>query len=176
MERGYAEPEREGAGGLIFQLWGPWAVAVDFVAWLAIHIGVSVYVARMATDSFNPHSWLYRERRWEMAGNIYQKVLRIKSWKHLLPDGAAVSKSGFRKKRLRSSDPAYIERFVLETCRAELTHWLIFAFAPVFFLWNDWRIGIVMIAYGIIANVPCIASQRYNRVRLMSVQSRFVPA
>jgi len=104
-----------------------------------------------------------------MAGRIYQDVLKIKSWKRLLPDGAAVSKSGFRKKRLRSSDPAYIERFVLETCRAELTHWLIFAFAPVFFLWNDWRIGMIMIAYGIGANMPCIVTQRFNRVRLNRV-------
>ena len=154
---------------MIFQLWGFWAVASDFVAWLAIHVGVSVCVARLPTASFNPDSWLYRERRWEMAGRIYQDVLKIKSWKRLLPDGAAVSKSGFRKKRLRSSDPAYIERFVLETCRAELTHWLIFAFAPVFFLWNDWRIGMIMIAYGIGANMPCIVTQRFNRVRLNRV-------
>ena len=154
---------------MIFQLWGPWAVASDFGVWLVIHIGVSVYVSKMAAASFNPDSWLYRERPWEKEGMVYQKVLKIKSWKRLLPDGAAVSKSGFRKKRLRSSDPAYIRRFVLETCRAELTHWLIFVFAPVFLLWNDWRIGMIMIAYGIIANMPCIITQRYNRVRLNRV-------
>ena len=154
----------------MIQLWGPWAVVLDFGVWLAIHVGASLLVARIPAASFNPDSWLFRTRRWEWRGRIYQRAFRIKSWKHRLPDGAAVSKSGFRKKRLQNSDPAYLRVFTLETCRAELTHWLIFIFAPVFFLWNDWRIGIVMIVYGIAANGPCILSQRFNRARLRNTE------
>jgi glycosyl-4,4'-diaponeurosporenoate acyltransferase len=123
----------------------------------------------MRADSFNPESWLYRRRNWEGDGRPYQYIVRIKTWKRLLPDGAAVSAGGFRKKRLANRDVAYIRRFILETCRAELTHWLIFAFAVVFFIWNDWWIGMIMIAYGSLVNLPCILTQRYNRIRLMRV-------
>ena len=172
MERRQSRLEKQRAAGLIVQVWGPWAVAIDFLVWLAIHIGVSVSIARIPISAFKPESWLYRQRRWEMDGRIYQRVLRIRSWKHRLPDGAAVSKSGFRKKRLQSSDADYLRTFILETCRAELTHWLIFIFSPIFFLWNDWRIGMVMIVYGIAANLPCITSQRFNRIRLQNAQDR----
>jgi glycosyl-4,4'-diaponeurosporenoate acyltransferase len=154
---------------MISHLAGPLAVVLDFGVWLVIHVGASLYVSKMPIASFDPKSWLYRERGWEKAGSTYQALFRVRRWKELLPDGAAVSKSGFRKKRLRSSDRAYIRTFILETCRAELTHWLIFVFAPIFFLWNDWWVGTIMIAYGIAANVPCIIAQRYNRIRLARV-------
>ncbi len=153
----------------MIQLWGPWAVVLDFGVWLVIHVCASTLVAKIPVVSFNPDSWLYRTRRWELGGRIYQKAFRIKSWKHRLPDGAAVSKSGFRKKRLQNADPGYLRTFTLETCRAELTHWLILISAPLFFFWNDWRIGVVMILYGVAANLPCILSQRFNRIRLRNM-------
>jgi glycosyl-4,4'-diaponeurosporenoate acyltransferase len=173
MEGRHAGLEKEWCGGPMIHLWGPWAVVLDFGVWLVIHLCASALVARIPVASFDPDSWLYRSRSWEVHGRIYQKALRIKSWKHLLPDGAAVSRSGFRKKRLKNADPGYLRTFTLETCRAELTHWLIMVFAPVFFIWNDWRIGTVMILYGLAANLPCILSQRFNRIRLRSVERFF---
>lgn len=154
---------------MIFHLPSLWTIAIDFIVWLVIHVGVSMLVAKLRADSFNPESWLYRERNWERNGRIYQAFLRIKTWKRLLPDGAAVSKSGFRKKHLGNPDVVHIRRFILETCRAELTHWVIFVFSIVFFIWNDWWIGIIMIAYALIVNIPCVVTQRYNRVRLRRV-------
>ena len=156
------------------QLWGPWAVVLDFAVWLAIHLGAGLFVARVPIADFNPDSWLYKTRRWESDGKIYQRAFRIKSWKHRLPDGAAILKSSFGMKRLQNADPGYLRTFTRETCRAELIHWLILVFSPIFFLWNDWRIGIVMIIYGVITNVPCILSQRFNRVRLRNVTNLFV--
>jgi len=141
-------------------------VIVDFVAWFIIHVFVSLFVARIPYDSFRPDSWLYKERKLENSGRLYTTFFKINKWKELLPDGAAVFKGGFRKKRLGSSNSAYLRRFILETCRAELTHWGIFVFCPVFFIWNDWWIGLVMIAYAILVNIPCIITQRYNRIRL----------
>jgi glycosyl-4,4'-diaponeurosporenoate acyltransferase len=144
-------------------------VIIDFVVWLLIHVFVSLTIAKIRADSFNPDSCLYKERRWENNGKFYDKFFKIKNWKGFLPDGAAVSKSGFRKKRLGNNDPAYISRFILETCRAELTHWIIFVFAVVFFIWNDWWIGLIMIGYASIVNIPCVITQRYNRIRLRRV-------
>jgi len=151
---------------MIFHLPSLWTIVIDFIAWFLIHVFVSLSVAKTRPDSFNPDAWLYRERNWEDRGKFYQRFFKIKKWKELLPDGAAVSKSGFRKKHLENSDGAYIRRFILETCRAELTHWGIFVFSIVFFIWNDWWIGMIMIAYGIVVNIPCVITQRYNRIRL----------
>jgi len=157
---------------MIFHLSGPWAIAVDIAVWLVIHVGVGMLTARMRPDSFNPESWLYRQRTWERGGKTYKSLLKVKKWKRLLPDGAAVFKGGFRKNHLGSADAAYIQRFIVETCRAEFTHWVIFLFALIFFVWNNWWIGLIMVAYGLAANMPCIVTQRYNRIRLKRVYER----
>ena len=157
---------------MVVHLTGPWTVALDFLAWFAIHVGVSYAVSRPSADRFDPDSRLYRERRWERDRRIYEGWFRVKKWKWMLPDGAAVFRSGFRKKRLSKLDTAYVTRFVQEACRAELTHWLILAFAVVFFIWNVWWVGLIMILYAVLVNVPCIITQRYNRIRLRRVLSR----
>ena len=87
----------------------------------------------------------------------------------MIPDGGGLFKGGFPKKNLESSDPKYLKIFLYETKRAELTHWLTILPAPIFFLWNMWWVGIIMIAYALIANIPCILLQRYNRARLSNL-------
>jgi glycosyl-4,4'-diaponeurosporenoate acyltransferase len=154
---------------MIFHLSSVWAVAIDFMVWLVIHVGVSASIANIRPESFYPESWLYGERNWERNGRAYQAFFKIKTWKRLLPDGAAVCKSGFRKKHLNNTNADYGRRFILETCRAELTHWVIFVFSIIFFIWNDWWIGLIMIVYGFVVNVPCIVTQRYNRIRLRRI-------
>ena len=49
---------------------------------------------------------------------------------------------------------------------AELAHVPILLLGPVFFAFNPWWLALVMVAYAIVANVPCILVQRYNRARL----------
>ena len=157
---------------MIFRLPGTWAIAVNIAVWLVIHLGVSVLVSRMRLESFRPRSWLYRQRTWERGGRTYKALLKVKKWKGLLPDGAAVFKGGFRKKRLANRKATYIEEFILETCRAELAHWVMFAFSAVFFIWNEWWIGLIMVGYGLVANMPCVVAQRYNRIRLQRMYGR----
>lgn len=156
---------------MIFQLSSQWTIALDFIVWFFIHMGVSMSISRIRQASFNPESWLYREQTWEKNGKIYDVIFKVKRWKRVLPDGAAISPSGFKKKNLHSSDTAYIQRFIMETCRAELTHWTIFAFSIIFFLWNPWWVGMIMIAYALVVNIPCVITQRYNRIRLRRVIS-----
>jgi glycosyl-4,4'-diaponeurosporenoate acyltransferase len=158
---------------MIFHLSGPWAIAVDIAVWLVIHLGVGMSTARMQPNSFNPESWLYRRRTWERGGKTYKSLLKVKKWKRLLPDGVAVFKGGFRKRQLESADTSYVRTYVVETCRAEYTHWLIFLFSLIFFVWNDWWVGLIMVAYGLATNMPCIIAQRYNRMRLERVYERY---
>ena len=143
-----------------------WTIVIDFIAWFIIHIGVVAIIVRIPAKHFDPNHWLYRSRKWERDRNIYQEVFKIKKWKQYLPDGARVlGRLGFPKKKLNNSSAEYFEAFFIETCRAELTHWIIILFAPFFFLWNRPGVGLFMIFYALVENIPFIIAQRYNRYR-----------
>jgi glycosyl-4,4'-diaponeurosporenoate acyltransferase len=143
-----------------------WTIVIDFMAWFIIHIGLVAIMIRIPAKHFDPNHWLYKGRRWERGGNVYQEVFRIKKWKHHLPDGARIlGRLGFPKKQLRGTSTGYFKSFLTETCRAELTHWIIILFASFFFLWNRPWVGLFMIFYALLENVPFIIAQRYNRYR-----------
>ena len=144
-----------------------WTVTIDIIAWFIIHLGVVYIMVRLPVNRFNSTSWLYRERNWERRGTIYQDVFRIKKWKEYLPDGARLLKDrGFPKKKLKERGAEYLSDFVRETCRAELTHWVTVLFAPLFFFWNPFFVGFIMIFYAMAENIPLIMAQRYNRHRM----------
>jgi glycosyl-4,4'-diaponeurosporenoate acyltransferase len=148
-------------------VWG--LVVVNTLAWLLIHLGVAGLGTQIPSQRFNPASWLFRQRRWERGGRFYEKMFAIKTWKPLLPDGAALFKSGFRKKRIRERGADYLNRFSIETCRSEAVHWIVLGSSLLFFSWNSWGVGLAMVAYGMVANLPCILAQRYNRLRLTAI-------
>lgn len=147
-----------------------WTVVVDCIAWLIIHLGVSWLLVRIRASSFDPENRLCRRRDWEKDGTLYQKLFRIRRWKHRLPDAAPLfGKRGFPKKKLHDKSPAFLSSFLTETCRAETAHWVIILFSPLFFLWNPLWVGFLMILYALAENLPMIMTQRYNRYRLRRV-------
>ena len=81
-------------------------------------------------------------------------------------------------KHIASMQSEYLERWLVETCRAELVHWLALLSSGVFFLWNPPHLGFIMVLYAVIVNLPCVIVQRYNRPRLVRVlrTRRHVPA
>ncbi len=108
----------------------------------------------------------------ERQGRAYERVLRIKAWKDALPEAGSLFRGGFSKRRVVHRDRAYLERVLVETRRAERAHWAILALGPVFFAWNPWWLALAMLGYALVANVPCILVQRYNRGRLLRLLSR----
>jgi len=150
-----------------------WTIILDIIAWFIIHMGVVYFMIRIPAEHFDPQSRLFRIRKWEEKGIFYQKYFRIKKWKAYLPDGAPfLGNRGFPKKELREKTPAYLQSFLTETCRAELTHWVTMGFAPFFFLWNTPWVGFFMIFYISMENLPLIMAQRYNRSRLSSILAK----
>ncbi|MCG3203593.1 MAG: hypothetical protein KCHDKBKB_00263 [Elusimicrobia bacterium] len=145
-------------------------IVVDVCVWFLLHMGISKWITSWEREKFNPGSWLYRERDWEQGGMRYQRVFMVRYWKKWLPDAAPWFKGGFPKKGLRLLTQDFIQTFIIETCRGELTHWISMGIAPIFFLWNAPWVGSAMIIYAVAANLPCIITQRYNRIRL----SRFL--
>ncbi len=153
-----------------------WTIVLDILAWLIIHLAVVAFMVRLPRSFFNPDGPLYRPRLWERGGRVYERLARIRSWKQHVPDGAEWTRDrGFPKKRLQQSDAGYLRTFLVETCRAELTHWVILFFAPLFFFWNKFWVGWIMIAYALAENVPLIMVQRYNRQRFRRILSRKGP-
>ncbi len=142
-----------------------WTIIINIVLWFIIHMSFAYIITIISAKFINTKSWIYKQRVWEKNGKIYEEIFKIQSWKGLLPDGAALFKKGFRKKSLVSTDREYLKQFVIETCRAEFVHCLVILFSPVFFIWNPPWAGIIMIIYAILANLPCILAQRYNRIR-----------
>lgn len=151
---------------MLVQLTVPQLVVVNILAWLGIHLGVAWAGTRLPIRLFSPRHWIYRPRRWERGGRVYERCLGVKRWKDRLPDGAALFAGGFRKAGLEVASTEYLQRFERETCRGEMVHWAVLASSGLFFLWNPWWAGLIMIAYAVAANLPCILVQRYNRVRL----------
>ena len=137
----------------------------DAVVW-ALWSTVCGYAAHRLSAETLARDGLLRLRAVERDGRVYERVLRIKAWKDALPEAGSLFRGGFSKRRLARRDRAYLERFLLETRRAERTHWAILLLAPVFFAWNPWWLALAMLGYGLAANVPCILVQRYNRSRL----------
>jgi len=149
-----------------------WLIVVNVTLWPIIHMGAAWLGTQLPTELFRPDHWCYRERSWEVAGRLYETIFAVRRWKGLLPDGAALFKKGFHKKRLDARNPEYIDRFAKETCRGEAVHWAVLACSLLFFLWNPWKVGLIMVAYGIAVNLPCIITQRYNRIRLCHLANR----
>ena len=83
-----------------------------------------------------------------------------------------VGKGGFAKASLRAHTPDFLERFLRETWRGELTHWLALLTLPLFAIWNPgWGVAINA-TYAVALNVPCLLAQRYNRARFLRVLER----
>lgn len=138
----------------------------DILGWPAIHLAVGALAVRLPGNLFAQETWLSTPRTWERDGRVYRKVLAIRKWKPLLPDGASWI-GGVAKKGLFGRSRAQVKRFIQETRRAEVAHWCMLGCLPLFLVSNPLWARLVMIVYAVAANVPCIVAQRYNRAVLL---------
>jgi len=143
-----------------------WVIALNVIAWLVIQFGLAWAFTRIPTARFDPHSAFACPKSWERSGRIYERVSAIKRWKDKLPDAASWFRGGFAKANLREASPEFLQRFLRETWRGEIVHWLALLALPLFCVWNPWWAVLVNAAYAATANLPCILVQRYNRARL----------
>jgi glycosyl-4,4'-diaponeurosporenoate acyltransferase len=145
-----------------------WIIVLNVAGWLVIQTGFAWAFTKLPVRWFNPGTAF----GWERNGRFYEGVFRIKDWKERLPDAARWFSGGFAKGTLGRIDPEYLCRFVRETWRGELCHWSALGCAPVFFLWNPWWGDLIIVAYALAANLPCILAQRYNRARFQRLLAR----
>ena len=149
-----------------------WAVAISAGAWAGASVAVGLVANRLPPALLDHDTWLTRLRPGEADGRWYERRTAIRTWKRWLPEGGDVFDGGIDKRHLPGRDQAVLERFVIETRRAELVHWTLLACSPLFVLWNRPPVAAGMVAFGVVANVPFIWVQRYNRARLQRVLGR----
>ena len=110
----------------------------------------------------------------ERGGEIYIK-LGIKKWKDILPDMSKVMKDMVPKKVRLNATSADVERLILETCVAEITHVILCLVSPVIILfWVDTSltVGLLLTLIYTVCNIPFIMIQRFNRPNLMRLAER----
>ncbi|MEI8199603.1 MAG: hypothetical protein WCG21_06055 [Eubacteriales bacterium] len=151
----------------IFYLPDSCTLILFFLLWPAFQVTAALLCLAMDNSHFSYKSFIYRSRKWEDEGKIYQKIFKIRSWKKYLPDGGALMKGGYAKRHLQTLSKEGLQRFLVESCRAELSH--ILAILPfwVFGLFAPPRVILFMFIYSMAMNLPCIITQRYNRPRIV---------
>lgn len=147
------------------------AVAIDAAVWATWSAVVGYAAHRLPLHRLAHDGPLTRLRPWERSGRAYER-LGIRRWKDRLPEFGTVFRGGMSKRALPTRSTSDLARFVAETRRAEIVHWAIPAITPVFALWNPPWLLAVMAAYALVANLPCLLVQRYNRGRLLRVMDR----
>lgn len=119
---------------------------------------------------FRPEKFPFRPWRWEKNGRVYTR-LGIDKWKRLVPDMSRLLPDMVKKQLPASTaavTAAQAEALVQETCRAELVHGVSCLLGLSFlWLWRGWGGVIVLLVWVLLANLPFILIQRYNRPRLV---------
>ena len=146
-------------------------VAVDAAVWAGWSAVVGYSAHRLPRARLAHDGPLTRLRPWERQGRVYERF-GIRRWKDRVPELGAAFRGGVSKRALGGRGTATLAEFAAETRRAELVHWAIPLVTPVFALWNPpWLLG-AMAAYAVVANLPCLVIQRYNRGRALRVVDR----
>lgn len=148
----------------------PLTVVLCFAGWFVFQVCAALIALRIPDRLLSPDRFPYRMFKWEKGGRFYLH-LGVHRWKRLLPDGAAVTKGGYRKKSLNDYSQGNLERFLIESCRAELTHLLAIVPFWVFGLIAPPSILVFMLIYALAVNLPCMMAQRYNRPRIIYMKA-----
>jgi len=151
------------------------AIAADVAGWAFVQVGSGYLAHRLPDRLLGTDTWLLRERGWERGGRFYVETARIRRWKGLLPEAGAFFAGGVSKRTLGGRTHADLTRLARETRRAELAHLLMMLPTPVFVACNRPLLAPFMALYALAVNVPCIAAQRYNRIRLLRAAARVAP-
>lgn len=156
----------------IFYLSNLNSLVLCFVLWAVLQTLFAVICQKLPENLFRYDNKLFRSKGFEKEGKLYDDLFKIKYWKKYLPDGAAIKKTGFRKKYLTDFSKENLNKFLIESCRAELGHLLAITPFWIFGLFLPPICILIMLIYAIAINMPCIIAQRYNRPRIVKVLKR----
>ena len=122
--------------------------------------------------NFDYTAFPYRQFRWEKSGKFY-RMIQIQKWKDRVPDMSKYVKTMFAKQIVNARDPEYTRRLILETCVAELIHYILMLISPVFTEYMTGIYGSIASYLYILGNLPFIVIQRYNRPRFLRLMQKY---
>jgi glycosyl-4,4'-diaponeurosporenoate acyltransferase len=120
----------------------------------------------------NPDNRWFREKTWEVGGDIYQRLFKVRRWKAALPELSDFFKILFPKKKIKTFGTEYLQSYIIESCRAELTHFCIIGATILFALWAGLSASLIIVYISVLLNLPFIVIQRYNRPRIQRLLTR----
>ncbi|MBI5973078.1 glycosyl-4,4'-diaponeurosporenoate acyltransferase [Staphylococcus sp. H8/1] len=133
--------------------------------WCSTQMTISYFFAKLPLTFFEKYERLFKSLSWEENGKLWNTLFQINKWKKYIPEGNKLNPEIYNKKQLTSFKLSNIHRMMLEMRRAELVHWL--SILPVIaFIKAPRYIKIINLCYALLANIPIIVAQRYNRPRL----------
>lgn len=141
------------------------------LTWIGFGVVSGWWASRWSPTALDRDTWLTRGRAWELDGRWYERI-GVRRWKDRLPEAGNFFGNGVSKRNLGGSGRRDLLRFSAETRRAEAVHWLNIGFAPTFVLWTSPTIAAVMTAFALVAHLPFVIIQRYNRFRIARVLRR----
>lgn len=146
---------------------------MNALLWGMLHLLVSFFMFKVKDKHYKDTPLDLRSYPFENEGMFWEKLTRVKRWKDQLPEGSTFFKSSYDKSMLQDHTRKTIDKFYIETNRAELTHWITMLLTPIVLIFNPrWTYGI-HIMYAILSNLPFIIIQRYNRPRFKKILKRY---
>lgn len=143
-----------------------WQVLASSLAWLGISIVVGWWASRWSASQLVNTGPFTTLRHWEGGGAWWQRHLRVRCWKDIVPEAGGVMPGGRSMRHLEARTAEGLARFRGETVRAERVHWLIWSSLPLHLIWCRPSVFVGMVVFGFAFNAPFIVIQRYNRGRL----------
>ncbi len=149
-----------------------YTILLSFILWPIFQISAALAVRLMPAKFFRADNPVFRSKKFEKNGKIYEKYFKIKSWKKYLPDGSAITGVGLKKKQLSDVSNTMLCYYLSESCRAELIHLLAIPPFILFGLFCPLPVVLFMLFYALAVNLPCLITQRYNRPRIERILKR----
>lgn len=146
-------------------------IVISILAWALIGVSTGWFMHRVDLAQLTHDSNVSRLRPWETR-SFYRDRLKISRWKDRLPEAGGFFEGGFVKRRISDRSSDHVARWLAETRRAEYTHWLNVAAGPLFLTLFPLGPAMVNVGFAVLAHLPFVAIQRYNRLRLQSTADR----
>ncbi|MEB7725233.1 glycosyl-4,4'-diaponeurosporenoate acyltransferase CrtO family protein [Mammaliicoccus fleurettii] len=142
--------------------------------WFIVQMIIAQLGTRISYKFLEKDNKYFRSWNFEKEGQLWQQLVKVQYWKDHLPDGQHInsdikSKSTFDL----SKNVNEIQQFILETRRAEIVH-MLSIFSVIAFYKSSKSVKIINFAYVVIANVPCMIVQRYNRPKLIRIYNKLL--
>ena len=140
--------------------------------WFGLSLLIGGLANRLPQAALQQDNGLTRLRSWE-GRHCYERRLGIRRWTGWLLDAGPALPGGVAKSALVRRDRRRLEHLVLETRRAELVHWALWPFWIVTSFWLPPTGVLFNLLFATLFNLPCLAVQRYNRLRLQDSLAHF---